>query len=75
MTDKSGGFKKPRNALSKNRVVVDLSEDIYEGLSNSAKASGRTIRKEALIRIADHLDRFSIIGALGQTIPRVKHDV
>ncbi|MDC5711171.1 TraY domain-containing protein [Vibrio europaeus] len=54
----------------KLEVLVVLEGEYVQKFQKSAVASERSNRKEAAIRIKDHLDRFSSITTLGQCTER-----
>ncbi|CND00439.1 MULTISPECIES: TraY domain-containing protein [Yersinia] len=54
----------------KTTVTCNLNEESDELLMDSAQKTGRTKKKEAELRLADHLRRFSSIEQVGQATER-----
>lgn len=57
---------------AKSWVGLELDSHVNELLSKSSARSERTKRKEALLRLADHLERFESISHKGEAIARNK---
>lgn len=53
-------------------MVIELSPKINALLKLSAKASQRSKRAEAMLRLEDHLKKFTSICTVGDTRRRIK---
>lgn len=51
-------------------VQITLSGKAAQKFRKSTAASGRSYKKEATIRLEDHLGSFESIGAIGQAVKR-----
>ncbi|KAB7680209.1 TraY domain-containing protein [Plesiomonas shigelloides] len=49
----------------KSYIQVELDKDFDELLEKAIEISGRTKRKEAIMRLKDHLQRYPTITAVG----------
>lgn len=47
-------------------INVQLSEETNEALTKAAKRAGRTKRKEAALRLQDHLQQYPDIATAGK---------
>lgn len=56
--------------VSKKTITCDIPQQIEEVLFMSARDSGRSRKKEAEMRLEDHIRRFSSIEKVGFTTER-----
>jgi hypothetical protein len=62
--------KSTANDDSPITVQITLSGKAAQDFRTATAASGRSYKKEATIRLEDHLDNFESIGAIGQAVKR-----
>ena len=54
----------------KTGIAFDMDARTNRLLSEASVKSQRTKRKEALLRLSDHLERFEAISHKGEAVPR-----
>ncbi|MGR2997561.1 TraY domain-containing protein [Vibrio vulnificus] len=62
--------KSQESGKEKASVQFTLEGEAAKQLIASADASGRSYRREALIRLTDHLFSFSSVAEIGQAVKR-----
>lgn len=63
-------MKHEQNYYESVQIAFELSADANRLISESSKRSGRTKRKEAQIRLEDHLKKYSSISEISRAIER-----